>query len=356
MKTMDEKNSQLEILLKKIDELKTEHAKEDVFNAFQILRLNDKEVMHSRFIKSLLNPNENHGFKDGFLKLFLKRINIENFSTNGVTTECEKNTHNNRYIDIAIENKTSRQMIIIENKIWAGDLDNQLFDYHNYGLNLYENKSENIFMIYLTPYGKPYGNNSFPREKEQPKNGIKCISYEKDILEWLNDCLCLVRIGSKENRIYLCIKMYIELIRKTINRDEYMEEILKHLANNPSQMEVAIDVVKALQGRNLLEIIELRSQIIKNIKTALENVFDTEKVSKGENEDVFYIEKYDEDGEQLSIDIEDKVYARLGNKESFIENNLNNEYLIALLTNNQYLIQEWITKTTNKLTGEAENL
>ncbi len=353
MKTMDEKNSQLEILLKKIDELKTEHAKEDVFNAFQILRLNDKEVMHSRFIKSLLNPNENHGFKDGFLKLFLKRINIENFSTNGVTTECEKNTHNNRYIDIAIENKTSRQMIIIENKIWAGDLDNQLFDYHNYGLNLYENKSENIFMIYLTPYGKPYGNNSFPREKEQPKNGIKCISYEKEILEWLNDCL--VRIGSKENRIYLCIKMYIELIRKTINRDEYMEEILKHLANNPSQMEVAIDVVKALQGRNLLEIIELRSQIIKNIKTALENVFDTEKVSKGENEDVFYIEKYDEDGEQLSIDIEDKVYARLGNKESFIENNLNNEYLVALLTNNQDLIQEWITKTINHLTGNKQD-
>ena len=35
MKTMDEKNSQLEILLKKIDELKTEHAKEDVFNALK---------------------------------------------------------------------------------------------------------------------------------------------------------------------------------------------------------------------------------------------------------------------------------------------------------------------------------
>ena len=83
MKTMDEKNSQLEILLKKIDELKTEHAKEDVFNAFQILRLNDKEVMHSRFIKSLLNPNENHGFKDGFLKLFLKRILSEVFMVLG---------------------------------------------------------------------------------------------------------------------------------------------------------------------------------------------------------------------------------------------------------------------------------
>jgi len=178
MKTMDEKISQLEILLKKIDELKTEHAKEDVFNAFQIFRLNDKEVMHSRFIKSLLNPDEIHGYKDDFLKLFLDRINIEDFNTDGVTTESEKNTHNNRYIDIAIENKNSRQMIIIENKIWAGDLDNQLFDYHNYGLNLYENKSENIFMIYLTPYGKQYGNNSFPREKEQPKNGIKCISYE----------------------------------------------------------------------------------------------------------------------------------------------------------------------------------
>jgi len=42
-------------------------------------------------------------------------------------------------------------MIIIENKIWAGDLTNQLFDYYQFGMNLYK-KSENIFLLYLTPF------------------------------------------------------------------------------------------------------------------------------------------------------------------------------------------------------------
>lgn len=353
MKTMDEKNSQLENLLKKFDELKTEHAKEDVFNAFQIFRLNDKEVMHSRFIKSLLNPNEIHGYKDDFLKLFLKRINIEDFNTDGVTTECEKNTHNNRYIDIAIENKNSRQMIIIENKIWAGDLDNQLLDYYEYGLNLYENKSENIFMIYLTPYGKQYGNNSFPREKEQPKNGIKCISYEKDLLEWLE--ACLKHINGNNSRLQTCIEMYIELIRKTINRDKYMEEILKHLVDNPSQIEVAIDVVKALQGRNFLENNSYsRSLMLNNLNEALE---DESVREEQDNQNVFYLDN------QLNITVaSDCIYGEKGSSNTIktdleiMGNDLNNKYLVALLTNNQDLIQDWITKTLNYLTGEAENL
>ena len=357
---MDEKISQLEILLKKIDELKTEHAKEDVFNAFQIFRLNDKEVMHSRFIKSLLNPDEIHGYKDDFLKLFLDRINIEDFNTDGVTTESEKNTHNNRYIDIAIENKNSRQMIIIENKIWAGDLDNQLFDYHNYGLNLYENKSENIFMIYLTPYGKQYGNNSFPREKEQPKNGIKCISYEKDLLEWLE--ACLKHINGNNSRLQTCIEMYIELIRKTINRDKYMEEIVKELLSDSEKMKSAIDIVKALQGRNFLELnTDTRNLIIKNITKSFE-ILGIETNPYPQQDGIYYFDEINGDKNCDLIIEKDCIYGEKGSSNTIktdleiMGNDLNNKYLVALLTNNQDLIQDWITKTINYLTGEAENL
>lgn len=350
---MDEKKLNLDILLKEINNLKNDYSKQEEFNAFHILRLNDKEVMHSRFIKSLLNPNEIHGYKDDFLKMFLKRVDIVDFNTNGITVECEKNTHNNRFIDIAIENKVSRQMIIIENKIWAGDLNNQLLDYYEYGLKLYENRSENIYMVYLTPYGKRYGNNSFPIENEQPKNVIKCISYEKDILEWLNDCL--IHIGNKANRIYMYIDMYVELIRKTINRDKYMEEILKHLVNNPSQMEAAIDVVKALQGRNFLENNSYsRSLMLNNLKIALE---DESIREENDNQDVFYLDN------QLNITVaSDCIYGENGSSNTIktdleiISNDLNNKYLVALLINDTDLIQEWINKTINYLIGEAENL
>lgn len=359
---MDEKKLNLDILLKEINSLKNDYSKQEEFNAFHILRLNDKEVMHSRFIKSLLNPNEIHGYKDDFLKLFLKRVDIVDFNTNGITVECEKNTHNNRFIDIAIENKVSRQMIIIENKIWAGDLNNQLLDYYEYGLKLYENRSENIYMVYLTPYGKRYGNNSFPIENVQPKNGIKCISYEKDILEWLNDCL--IHIGNKVNRIYMCIDMYIELIHKTINRDKYMEEILKHLVNNPSQMEAAIDVVKALQGRNFLEInSETRNLILKNIESIIKKEPYFGKLKPNNNgthnfcdfkntktyfvfeKDCIYGELYDDDDDDYKIS---KPFEISGY-------DLNNKYLVALLINDTDLIQEWINKTINYLIDEAEN-
>ena len=356
---MDEKKLNLDILLKEINSLKNDYSKQEEFNAFHILRLNDKEVMHSRFIKSLLNPNEIHGYKDDFLKLFLKRVDIVDFNTNGITVECEKNTHNNRFIDIAIENKVSRQMIIIENKIWAGDLKNQLLDYYEYGLKLYENRLENIYMVYLTPYGKRYGNNSFPIENKQPKNAIKCISYEKDILEWLNDCL--IHIGNKANRIYMCIEMYIELIRKTINRNKYMVEILKHLVSNPSQMEAAIDIVKALQGRNILEFnSDTRNLIIKNITKSFE-ILGIETNPYSQEDGIYYFDEIHGD-ESFDIIIEkDCIYGEKANrKTNKIEleisgNDLNNKYLVALLINDTDLTQEWINKTINYLIDEAEN-
>ena len=60
----------------------------------------------------------------------------------------------------------------------------------------------------------------------------------------------------------------------------------------------------------------------------------------------------------------DCIYGELDDDKNTANNpsleisgyDLNNKYLVALLTNNQHLIQEWITKTINKLTGEAENL
>jgi len=350
---MVENNLKLETLLNKIEGLKKKFSKQDEFNAYHIFRINDKEVMHSRFIKSLLNPNENHGFKDDFLKLFLKKINVENFNTDLVMTECEKNTHNNRYIDIAIENKTSRQMIIIENKIRAGDSDNQLFDYYKYGLELYDKKSENIFIIYLTPYGKLYGNNSFPKENEQPKNKIKCISYEIDILEWLNECL--EHIANTEKRIYVCIEMYIELIRKTINRDKYMEEILKYLAENHSQMAVAIDTVKAIQGRNFLaNNSPTRGLILVNLGDALE---EGPLREPDDDQDVFYLDN------KINITVDSSlIYGEKGNLNTkkndlkIICNDINNKYLVALLTNDTDLILEWIKKTIDYLEGDAENL
>ncbi len=356
---MNEDNSEIEQLFEEISRIKEEYSKEESFNPYQIFRLNDKEVMHSRFIKSLLNPNEIHGFKNIFLKLFLKRIGIKGFYSSSVTAECEKNTHNNRFIDIVIENKKSKKMIIIENKIWAKDIDNQLSDYYEFGLRQCDRNPDNVYVVYLTPYGRQPASISFPKEKGEL---IKCISYEKDILNWLDDCL--KRIENKQNkenkdeRIHLCIKMYMELIRKTINRDKYMEEILMHLVNNPDQMGVAIDVIHALQYKNFIEPNTNSREIIKErIISYFEkyNFIDTDDGDKG-NE--WYTLVFRNKNVELEIVFaEGYIYENhLGYKSELKINctNLQDKYLVALLTDNQEIIQEWITKTINRITCDVE--
>jgi hypothetical protein len=356
----------LKEILKDIEELKDENSNKEEFNAFQIFRLNDRELMHSRFIKSLLNPEEKHEFGSAFLEMFLKQVKISGFSTKGIIIECEKNTHNNRYIDIAIENKTQKQMIIIENKIWADDLDNQLSDYYQFGINLYK-KHENIYIIYLTPYGRRPKENSFSKEINQPVNGITCISYENDIIDWLESCKKIIK--NKNCRLYYCIEMYSELISKTINRDKYMEKILKQLVNNPKQMALAIDIVKAFQGRNFIEFgSESRKCIFENLNSTFENL---------EYNDTDGGDHYDETKKWESIEIEDNnkkkfdicfdndsIYWKMENPErttilsglEIVCNDIDNKYLVALLTNNQKIIQEWIKLSIINLTGIAENL
>ncbi len=249
-------------------------------------------------------------------------------------------------------------MIIIENKIEANDQDNQLSDYYDFGLELCENKSENVYLIYLTPYGRLPSDNSFPEEKRKQKK-IQCISYEKVILEWLEDCL--KRTVDKDNRLHLSIEMYIELIRKTINRDKYMEEILNQLLEKPAQMKFAIDVVNSLQGRNFLKYGSVsRVKIIERLKEASENCF-VGDINSYDEGDVHYIDET----EHRCIAIEDiRIYGRdkkdgkdidtLGTWE-ILGNNLSNKYLVALLTNNQELIKKWITETLNDLDHKVQN-
>ncbi|MDB5016397.1 MAG: hypothetical protein JWQ84_1229, partial [Mucilaginibacter sp.] len=115
---------------KKINELTGEN-----FNVFRILKLESSEVrMHSAFIAELLKPNGSHGQKDIFLKLFVNAfcfkdnlIDLQSCKVKveeSIGTISDDRTQGGR-IDIVITDKHYRK-IIIENKIYAGDQDNQL--------------------------------------------------------------------------------------------------------------------------------------------------------------------------------------------------------------------------------------
>ncbi|MDF2431733.1 MAG: hypothetical protein JWP44_1364 [Mucilaginibacter sp.] len=218
---------------KKINELTGEN-----LNVFRILKLESSEVrMHSAFIAELLKPNGSHGQKDIFLKLFVNAFcfkdNLIDLSSCKVKVEesigtiSDDRTQGGR-IDIVITDKHYRK-IIIENKIYAGDQDNQLTRYHNY--------SDNADIIYLTLDGKLPSNGS-KGEMEEGKH-YKCYSYKRDILKWLELC-------RKEVAIYPIVREalthYINLIKYLTNQtlNKNMQDELSDLLKSNLEASFAI--------------------------------------------------------------------------------------------------------------------
>jgi UDP-N-acetylmuramyl pentapeptide synthase len=89
-------------------------------------------------------------------------------------------------MDIFIE--TESDFIIIENKINAGDQENQIKDYVEYVKTHYE-VSNNVFVCYLTKFGVEPTEKSITKEQLnilRKNNQFVSLSYSEDVLNWLS--------------------------------------------------------------------------------------------------------------------------------------------------------------------------
>ena len=125
---------------------------------------------HSAIIGELLNPNGSHGQKDFFLRLFIAEIKkafesgeddnqinkLTDFGTLVNDKICERtisleinweNVTGGR-IDLIVEDH--KQILIIENKLYAIDQPLQLIRYDNYA----KTKGKDYHILYLTLFGK----------------------------------------------------------------------------------------------------------------------------------------------------------------------------------------------------------
>jgi hypothetical protein len=213
------------------------------FNIFDILKLSKNECrLHSAFLTELLNPNGSHGLKDVFLKLFLQYIVPDSkLKTETAVVKIEYNigtinedkTDGGR-IDILITDNQN-QAIIIENKIDASDQENQLLRYNNYATKNYTN----VVLLYLTKNGKEASDKSTKGEpfKYSP------ISYQKDILQWLNCCVeksaCFPLIRETIKQYIINLKQILHIMDtentnkliETVTSKDYIEATLAILEN-----------------------------------------------------------------------------------------------------------------------------
>jgi hypothetical protein len=217
------------------------------FNIFSIMTMEYAEVKtHSAIITELLNPRGSHGKGKAFLELFLEELKeeiqennlLQNFNLNNVTVLKEE--YNGRinqdytsggYIDIVI--KEHKNVIVIENKIDAGDQFNQLLRYKNH--------YPNSILLYLTLYGHKPSQDSIDYLKENVD--YYCVSYQKLIKNWLERILneieipLLIQQTIKQYHICVCnitnqntsVKMNNE-IKQLFNEDNI--ESIQELSNN----------------------------------------------------------------------------------------------------------------------------
>lgn len=222
----------------------------DNYNIFRILKVDTSEVrLHSAFLANLLDVKGSHGQGEIFLNIFVTIFKIENFDISKARTRIEeyagkKTEEEGGRIDIIISSEGRN--IIIENKIYAPDQDNQLLRYSKY---------PNLTLFYLTLYG----NNA--SEKSIGKNSnveYTPISYAIDIINWLEQC-------KKET-------VNQPILRETIT--QYMN-LIKSLTNQSTNQQMKEDIVDIvlesdLNLKGFFELSKVNESIYKKILKKLE--------------------------------------------------------------------------------------
>ena len=134
-------NKILNSLFQEVEDKYGEYYKQGLcFNIFKELKLSTNENRHSSILATLINPMGAHGFSDKFYFSFLKMLGISkddnrfnNIKETKVYTEYsignKKETDDYGRIDILIKN--GKNAIIIENKIYAKDQEEQIKRYYH---------------------------------------------------------------------------------------------------------------------------------------------------------------------------------------------------------------------------------
>ena len=135
------------------------------FNLFDVLKIERRENQHSALLAWLLDPHGSHGLRDYFLRRFLSQVAVEAYkreisditplSVDGWDLDNVEVVTERHNIDILLIGQTDGFVCLVENKIGAGEHDDQLARY----LEIVERQYEGLyaFPIFLTPDGRKPG-------------------------------------------------------------------------------------------------------------------------------------------------------------------------------------------------------
>lgn len=229
--------SQLKVIYEKHEELQKQTGEK--FNIFSILNMERLEVRtHSAFLYELLNPKGSHYQGLEYLKLFIEIVlQVEDFDFENIVVDRERSIKELGRVDLVIENK--EKQIIIEMKIDAGDQEEQLKRYYEYG----KRTGKEYSIYYLTLFGTLASEYSTGSEVDIE---YTCISFASDILHWLDAC---IRVGNTPflTSIREVLRQYSKLVKKITNQvDGGLAMDIKDFLLKDGNLKIIDDVTKVV--------------------------------------------------------------------------------------------------------------
>ena len=187
----------------------------DQFNLFDVLGIARMEIRHSNILGWLLDPNENHGLGDAVIRGFLNHVAMADSCGVDVFDALLLDCHDFavqrewRNIDILAVSTSEKYVVCIENKIGAGEHDNQLNRYRRIIESQYPTYRHAF--IFLSPDG------SDPSDPEH-----WCSMGYRDVLDIIEAAKAKTRLLPD---VKLLVDNYIETIRRDVVGDERLEQI-----------------------------------------------------------------------------------------------------------------------------------
>lgn len=218
--------------------------------------ISTKELLHSKILTELLNPQGRHRCGEAFLREFLLQIGVsEPQDLSDARANPEVKTAADRRIDILITWGVDRA-VIIENKLNnACDQPDQLKDYLK---DVTEYKRRKVLKIVYIPLMES-------RKTHETICGEVVHLYPRQLLEWLNACKKNCPEATSYIREYELLLNYMNTVNiNYMNAKELYDQLSKA---DPSLMQTAETLARIVNSPEWLNII--RNRILEDVKREL---------------------------------------------------------------------------------------
>ncbi|MBR1476996.1 MAG: PD-(D/E)XK nuclease family protein [Lachnospiraceae bacterium] len=302
----------------------------------------DETHVHSRILFYLFTHP--YGGCDYFT-LFLGRLGLWDEKSKEKYMVYRERSFGNGRIDFVFE--SAQKCIALEMKIDAADGKEQLARYEEFC----KSRKKPYRIFYLTPYG------DLPSEQSVgslDREIISCISFEKEIYEWLKECL---QYTDKDSYMYSFIKQYAGTVKRITGRmsDEISESIIKNKESAMAAYQISNELTDRM-SQVFVDFMKGLSDYIER-ETALDTRIFTEDI-----EQYMYQVRYNYCNGMYPI--LDRTAFEGGEFHFFFYIDVGNDYINAGLgfedENNEWVTLEKVEETTpefyNKWKARIEKL